>query len=145
MFVVHHRDLVRDGCQPVRLAGYGGFNISVAPRFTPIAATWLRLGGVLAVANVRGGGEYGRFWHESAIKTRRQNAFDDYIAAARWLTSAGYTSPQKLVSCGNSNGGLLVAVTAMQAPEAFGAVYCRAPLLDMLRFVKFGYLSSATS
>ena len=83
-------------------------------------------------------------WHEAAIKTRRQNAFDDYIAAARWLVSAGYTTPSKLVSRGNSNGGLLVAVTAMQAPEAFGAVFCRVPILDMLRFPRFGFRSAAT-
>ncbi len=93
---------------------------------------------MLAYPNIRGGGEYGRAWHEAAVKTRRQNAFDDYIAAARWLVSAGYTTPSKLVSRGNSNGGLLVAVTAMQAPEAFGAVFCRAPHLDMLRFPRFG-------
>jgi prolyl oligopeptidase len=117
----------------------------VEPRFTAVNAAWLALGGVLAFANVRGGGEYGRAWHEAARKTRRQNAFDDYISAARWLVSAGYTAPAKLASRGNSNGGLLVAVAAMLAPEAFGAVYCRAPLLDMLRFPQFGYLSSAIS
>jgi prolyl oligopeptidase len=144
MFIVHHKDLVRDGKQPVRLTGYGGFNISVEPRFAAVHATWLKLGGVLAFANVRGGGEYGRTWHESACKTRRQNAFDDFVAAARYLISAGYTTPAKLASRGNSNGGLLVAVTAMQAPEVFGAVYCRAPVLDMMQFPKFGFLSAAT-
>ncbi|RKH57344.1 prolyl oligopeptidase family serine peptidase [Corallococcus aberystwythensis] len=143
MFLIHRKDLVRDGCQPVRLSGYGGFNISMEPRFTAVNAAWLQLGGVLAFPNVRGGGEYGRAWHEAALKTRRQNAFDDYIAAARWLVSAGYTTPARLVSRGNSNGGLLVAVTAMQAPEAFGAVYCRAPVLDMLRFPRFSHLGSA--
>jgi prolyl oligopeptidase len=132
MFVVHRRDLQRDGRRPVRLSGYGGFNISVEPRYAAVTAAWLKLGGVLAFPNIRGGGEYGREWHEAAIKTRRQNAFDDYVAAARWLVSAGYTTPPKLVSRGNSNGGLLVAVTAMQAPEAFGAVFCRVPTLDML-------------
>ncbi|ATB31638.1 prolyl oligopeptidase family serine peptidase [Melittangium boletus] len=144
MFITHRKDVPRDGRQAVRLSGYGGFNISVEPRFSALHAAWLKLGGVLAFANVRGGGEYGRAWHEAACKTRRQNAFDDYIAAARWLVSAGYTTPSKLVSRGNSNGGLLVAVTAMQAPESFGAVYCRAPTLDMLRFPNFGHLSSAT-
>jgi prolyl oligopeptidase len=133
MFVVHRKDLPRDGQRPVRLSGYGGFNISVEPRFAAVTAAWLELGGVLAFANVRGGGEYGRDWHEAAVKTRRQNAFDDYIAAARWLVSAGYATPAKLASRGNSNGGLLVAVTAMQAPEAFGAVFCRVSNLDMLR------------
>jgi prolyl oligopeptidase len=136
MFLVHRKDLPRDGRRPVRLSGYGGFNIPVEPRFTAVNAVWLQLGGVLAYANVRGGGEYGRAWHEAAVKTRRQNAFDDYIAAARWLVSAGYTTPARLASRGNSNGGLLVAVAAMQAPEAFGAVFCRAPTLDMLRHPK---------
>ena len=144
MFIIHRQDLPRDGRQPVRLSAYGGFNISVEPRFTALNAAWLRLGGVLAFANVRGGGEYGRAWHEAARKTRRHNAFDDYIAAARWLVSAGYTTPAKLASRGNSNGGLLVAVTAMQAPEAFGAVFCRAPILDMLHFPTFGFQSAAT-
>ncbi|ADO70881.1 prolyl oligopeptidase family serine peptidase [Stigmatella aurantiaca] len=143
MFIIHRRGLPRDGRQVVRLSGYGGFNISVEPRFSALNAAWLKLGGVLAFANVRGGGEYGRAWHEAACKTRRQNAFNDYIAAARWLVSAGYTVPSKLASRGNSNGGLLVAVAALQAPEAFGAVYCRVPILDMLRFPSFGYLSSA--
>jgi prolyl oligopeptidase len=143
MFIIHRKDVPRDGRRPVRLSGYGGFNISVQPTFTALNAAWLKLGGVLAYPNIRGGGEYGRDWHEAAVKTRRQNAFDDYIAAARWLVSAGYTTPSKLVSRGNSNGGLLVAVTAMQAPEAFGAVFSRVPNLDMLRItsaatVEFG-------
>jgi prolyl oligopeptidase len=143
MFVIHRRDMPRDGRRPVRLSGYGGFNISVQPTFTAVNAAWLKLGGVLAYPNIRGGGEYGRAWHEAATKTRRQNAFDDYIAAARWLVSAGYTTPSKLTSRGNSNGGLLVAVTAMQAPDAFGAVFSRVPILDMLRIpsgttVEFG-------
>jgi prolyl oligopeptidase len=145
MFVVHRKDLPRDGRLPVRLSGYGGFNISVEPRFTALNAAWLKLGGVLAFANVRGGGEYGRAWHAAAVKTRRQNAFDDYIAAARWLVSAGYTTPSRLASRGNSNGGLLVAVAAMQAPDACGAVFCRAPTLDMLRFPKFSHMSAAIS
>ncbi|MDC3980873.1 prolyl oligopeptidase family serine peptidase [Polyangium jinanense] len=144
MFIIHRKDLPRDGRMPVRLSGYGGFNISLQPRFSAVTAAWLKLGGVLAFANVRGGGEYGRAWHEAAVKTRRQNAFDDYIAAARFLVSAGYTTPSRLASRGNSNGGVLVAVTAMQAPEAFGAVFCRAPTLDMLQFPKFGFMSSAT-
>lgn len=144
MFVVHQKDLPRNGRQPVRLTGYGGFNIPQEPRFTPIQAAWLKLGGVLAFAAVRGGGDYGRDWHTAAIKTRRQNAFDDYIAAAHYLVAAGYTTPAKLASRGNSNGGLLVAVAAMQAPEAFGAVFCRAAPLDMLHFPAFRHMSSAT-
>lgn len=144
MFIVHANDLPRDGRRPVRLSGYGGFNISFEPSFLARNAAWLQMGGVLAYANVRGGGEYGRAWHEAATKTRRQNAFDDYIAAARWLVSAGYTTPSRLASRGNSNGGLLVAVTAMQAPEAFGAVFCRVPTLDMLQFTRYGWGSAAT-
>jgi prolyl oligopeptidase len=144
MFVVRHKDVPRDGRRPVRLTGYGGFNISMEPRFAAVNAAWLKLGGVLAVANLRGGGEYGRAWHEAALRTRRQNAFDDFVAAARWLVSAGYTTPDLLASRGNSNGGLLVAVTALQSPDAFGAVFCRAPVLDMLRFPAFGHLSAAT-
>ena len=144
MFIIHRKDLPRDGRRPVRLSGYGGFNISVQPTFTAVNAAWLQLGGVLAYPNIRGGGEYGRAWHEAAVKTRRQNAFDDYVAAARWLVSAGYTMPSKLVSRGNSNGGLLVAVTAMQAPEAFGAVFSRVPHLDMLRFTSWPNTAGAT-
>ncbi len=143
MFIVHRHDLPHDGQLPVRLSGYGGFNIAVEPRYTPVAAAWLKLGGVLAFPNVRGGGEYGRTWHEAAIKTRRQNAFDDFIAAARWLVAAGYTVPAKLASRGNSNGGLLVAVAAMQAPDAFGAVFCRVGNLDMLRFPRFPNMRTA--
>jgi prolyl oligopeptidase len=144
MFIIHRKDMPRDGRRPVRLSSYGGFNIPVQPTFTALNAAWLQLGGVLAYPNIRGGGEYGRGWHEAAVKTRRQNAFDDYIAAARWLVSAGYTTPSKLVSRGNSNGGLLVAVTAMQAPEAFRAVFSRVPLLDMLRFTSWPNTSGAT-
>jgi prolyl oligopeptidase len=144
MFVIHRKDVARDGRRPVRLSAYGGFNISVQPGFLPVTAAWLQLGGVLAFANIRGGGEYGRGWHEAAIKTRRQNAFDDYIGAARWLVSSGYTTPAKLASRGNSNGGLLVAAAAMQAPDAFGAVFSRVPLLDMLRFPTYSWLGAGT-
>jgi len=144
MFIIHRKDMPRDGRRPVRLSGYGGFNISVQPTFTALNAAWLQLGGVLAYPNIRGGGEYGRGWHEAAVKTRRQNAFDDYIAAAQWLVSAGYTTPSKLISRGNSNGGLLVAVTAMQAPEAFRAVFSRVPNLDMLGFTSWRFQNAAT-
>jgi prolyl oligopeptidase len=143
MFIVHRSDLPLDGQRPVRLTGYGGFNIPFEPRFTAANAVWLKLGGVLAVANIRGGGEYGREWHEAATKTRRQKAFDDFIAAARWLVAAGYTRPDRLAARGNSNGGLLVAVAALQAPEAFRGVFCRAGLLDMLRFPRFSHLGAA--
>ncbi|MDG5805317.1 prolyl oligopeptidase family serine peptidase [Streptomyces ossamyceticus] len=144
MFLVYRTDLPRDGRRPVRLSGYGGFNIPVEPRFSAVGAAWLKLGGVLAHAHIRGGGEYGRTWHQAAVGMRRQNAFDDYIAAARHLVATGWTTPDRIASRGNSNGGLTVAVTALQAPEAFGAVYCRAPLLDMLRFPSFPNLSGTT-
>lgn len=143
MFIIHRSDLPRDGNQFVRLSGYGGFNIAIEPRYTPVCAAWLEMGGVLAFANIRGGGEYGRAWHAAAIKTRRQNAFDDYIAAARWLVASGYTTPSRLISRGNSNGGLLVAATAVQAPDAFGAVFCRAPIVDMLHFPHFAHMRAA--
>lgn len=143
MFLVHHRDLTPNGELPVRLSGYGGFNISVEPRFTAVQAAWLRMGSVLAFPNIRGGGEYGRAWHAAATKTQRQNAFDDFVAAARWLVAAGYTTPARLVARGNSNGGLLVAVAALQAPDAFGAVLSRAGMFNMLRFHLFGNQSGA--
>ena len=142
MFIIGRKDRPFGGQGPVRLSGYGGFNVSVEPGFTPVNAAWLQMGGVLAYANVRGGGEYGRDWHEAGRGMHRQNAFDDYVAAARWLVASGYTTPARLASRGNSNGGLLVAVTALQAPDAFGAVFSRVPILDMLEFPQFGYLSS---
>jgi prolyl oligopeptidase len=144
MFLVHRADLQLDGTSPVRLTGYGGFNIPNEPAFRAFNAVWLQRGGVLAVANIRGGGEYGREWHEAAMKTKRQNAFDDFVAAARWLITAGYTTRDRLIARGNSNGGLLVAVAALQAPETFRAVFCRAPLLDMLQFTRFSHLGAAT-
>jgi prolyl oligopeptidase len=126
------------------LTGYGGFNISIEPWYAPVHAAWLEAGGALAFANLRGGGEYGREWHEAAIGTKRQNAFDDYIAAARWLVANDHTTTDQLVSRGNSNGGTTVAVTAMQAPDAFRAVFCRAPVLDMIRFTRFKNTRTAT-
>ena len=142
MFVVRPKGA--HGPLPTRLSGYGGFNIDVSPWYSPVHAAWLSAGRILAYANVRGGGEYGREWHEAAIGTKRQNAFDDYIAAARWLVDNGYTTTDQLVSRGNSNGGILVAVTAMQAPDVFRAVFCRAPTLDMIRFTRFDNNRTAT-
>lgn len=143
MFLVHRDDLPRDGRWAVRLTGYGGYNIPFEPGYSPVNAAWLQMGGAVAVAHVRGGGEYGRAWHEAARGIRKQASFDDFIAAARWLVAEGYTTPGRIVARGNSNGGLLVAASAMQAPDAFGAVFCRAPLLDLLRFTEFGYLNAA--
>ena len=142
MFVVRPKGA--DGPRPTRLTGYGGFNIAFEPWYAPVHAAWLESGGVLAFANIRGGGEYGREWHEAAVGTKRQNAFDDYIAAARWLVRNGYATRDQLVSRGNSNGGILVGVTALQAPDAFRAVFCRAPVLDMIRFTRFDNLRTAT-
>ncbi len=142
MFVV--RPNGADGPRPARLSGYGGFGIAFGPWYAAVNAAWLEAGGVLAFANIRGGGEYGREWHGAAVGTKRQNAFDDYIAAARRLVANGYTTTDQLVSRGNSNGGILVAVTALQAPDAFRAVFCRAPTLDMIRFTRFDNLRPAT-
>ncbi len=144
MFLVAARGREPDGNWPIRLNAYGGFNISLEPRFSPVNAAWLQAGGVLAFANIRGGGEFGRQWHQAATKTRRQNAFDDFIAAARFLVSEGYTTAERIVVRGNSNGGILAAVTMLQAPDAFGAVFCRAATLDMLQFPKFRHMASAT-
>jgi prolyl oligopeptidase len=142
MFVVRPKGA--DGPRPTRLSGYGGFGIAFEPRYAPVNAAWLEAGGVLAFANIRGGGEYGREWHEAAVGTTRQNSFDDYIAAARWLEQNGCARRDQLVSRGNSNGGILVGVTALQAPDAFRAVFCRAPTLDMIRFTRFDNLRTAT-
>jgi prolyl oligopeptidase len=144
MTIIQRRDLQHDGPRPVRLSGYGGFNISVKPRFVALNAAWLELGGVVAYAHIRGGGELGRAWHEAAVRTHRQRAFDDYIAAARWLVSEGIATPATLLSRGNSNGGLLVTVTALQAPDAFAAVFSRVPNLDMLGFTRHGFGGAAT-
>jgi prolyl oligopeptidase len=144
MTIVSRRDLPHDGPRPVRLGGYGGFNISNEPRFVPLNTAWLELGGIVAYAHIRGGGEFGRAWHEAAVRTHRQNAFDDFVAAARWLVANGYATASSLLSRGNSNGGLLVAVTAMQVPDAFAAVFSRVPNLDMLGFTRHGFGSAAT-
>jgi prolyl oligopeptidase len=137
MFLVHRRDLAIDGRRPVRLYGYGGFNISLTPGFDPASFVWLDRGGVAAVANLRGGGEYGEAWHEAGMRERKQNVFDDFIAAAEWLIASGYTSPRHLAIEGGSNGGLLVAAVMVQRPDLFGAVVCRVPVVDMLRYHLF--------
>jgi prolyl oligopeptidase len=137
MFMVHRRDLPTDGHRPVLLTGYGGFNISLTPAFDPANYVLLERGGIFAVANLRGGGEYGETWHEAGMFERKQNVFDDFIAAAEWLVATGYTQPAKLAIEGGSNGGLLVAAAMLQRPELFGAVICRVPVLDMLRYHQF--------
>lgn len=137
MFLVHKRGLKRDGNAPVYLYGYGGFNISLTPSFSAGNLPWLEMGGVLAVANIRGGGEYGQAWHEAGIKERKQTVFDDFIAAAEWLIAQGYTRPARLAIGGGSNGGLLVGACMTQRPELFGAALPSVGVLDMLRFHKF--------
>jgi prolyl oligopeptidase len=137
MFLVHRRDLPLDGRRPVLLSGYGGFNISLTPAFDPSTFALLDRGGVIAVANLRGGGEYGEAWHQAGMFDRKQNVFDDFIAAAEWLCANGYTTPRKLAIEGGSNGGLLTSAVMVQRPDLFGAVLCRVPVADMLRYHLF--------
>ena len=137
MFVVHPRDIVLDGSHPTYLTGYGGFNISMTPAFSRSLILWLEKGGVLAIPNLRGGGEYGESWHQAGMLERKQNTFDDGIAAAEWLIAEGYTNPAKLAVAGGSNGGLLTGALLTQRPDLFRAVVIQVPLLDMLRYHHF--------
>ena len=137
MFLVHRTDMPRDGNRPVLLTGYGGFNISLTPAFDPANFAWLDEGGLCAVANLRGGGEYGEAWHDAGTFERKQNVFDDFIAAAEWLVAAGYSKPERIAIEGGSNGGLLTGAVMVQRPELFGAVVCRVPVVDMLRYHLF--------
>lgn len=138
MFLVHDKDLVHDGRTPALLTGYGGFNISQTPYFSAAYVAWIEAGGMVAIPNLRGGGEYGREWHEAGMRERKQNVFDDFVSAAEWLIREGYTTADRLAIQGGSNGGLLVGAVAMQRPELFRAVLCEVPLLDMLRYHRFG-------
>ncbi|HEV8319774.1 MAG TPA: prolyl oligopeptidase family serine peptidase [Vicinamibacterales bacterium] len=137
MFLVQRRDLPRDGARPVWMTGYGGFNVNVVPDFDPAHFVWLNRGGLVAVPNLRGGGEYGEAWHEAGMLGRKQNVFDDLIAGAEWLVAQGYTRPRRIVVEGGSNGGLLVAAALIQRPDLWGAVVCRVPVADMLRYHRF--------
>jgi prolyl oligopeptidase len=137
LFITYRRGLVRDRNNPVYLYGYGGFNISLTPGFSPADAGWLELGGVHAVVNLRGGGEYGRQWHDAGRLANKQNVFDDFIAAAEHLIRAGYTSQKRLAIAGGSNGGLLVGACLAQRPDLFAAAVPAVGVLDMLRFQKF--------
>lgn len=134
MFLVHKKDLVRDGNNPVLLYGYGGFNVSLTPGFAAWVGPFIERGGVYAVANLRGGGEYGEAWHGQGMLARKQNVFDDFAAAAEYLIREKLTSPERLAISGRSNGGLLVAAAITQRPELFKAAVCGVPLTDMLRY-----------
>jgi len=137
MFLVHRRDLELNGANPTILTGYGGFGISRTPNFSPTLFSWFDDGGVYAVANLRGGGEYGDAWHEAGMLGNKQNVFDDFAAAAQWLIDNGYTNSSKLAAQGGSNGGLLTGAALTQWPDLFRAVIVGVPLLDMLRFQHF--------
>ncbi len=137
MFITHKRGLVLDGSTPTILYGYGGFNISLTPAFSVSRAVWMEMGGVYAVATLRGGGEYGAEWHKAGTKLQKQNVFDDFIAAAEWLIANQYTRSEKLAIQGGSNGGLLVGAAMTQRPELFGAAIPAVGVMDMLRFHKF--------
>ncbi|MBI5758199.1 MAG: S9 family peptidase [Planctomycetales bacterium] len=137
MFITQRRGIKLDGTHPTLLYGYGGFNIPQTPGFSVNRAAWLEMGGVLAVANLRGGGEYGEEWHQGGTKLKKQNVFNDFIAAGEWLISNGYTKPPKLAIQGGSNGGLLVGAAMTQRPDLFGACLPAVGVMDMLRFHKF--------
>jgi len=137
MFLLHRKGIKLDGDRPTLLTGYGGFNMSNTPGFSAGAVLWAERGGVYAVANLRGGGEFGEEWHKAGMLDKKQNVFDDFIAAAEWLIASRYTKPARLAIQGGSNGGLLVGAAMTQRPELFGAVVCTYPLLDMVRYHKF--------
>jgi prolyl oligopeptidase len=137
LFVVRGKDARLDGNLPVYLSGYGGFGRAVLPGFSVTSLAWLERGGAIAQASLRGGGEYGREWHEAGTKLKKQNVFDDFIAVAEWLIDRGYTRPERLAIGGGSNGGLLVGAVMTQRPELFGAAMPMVGVLDMLRFHRF--------
>ncbi len=137
MFITHKKGLKLDGNNPTYLYGYGGFSVSLTPAFSIANLVWMEMGGVFAQPNLRGGGEYGEEWHLAGTKSKKQNVFDDFIAAAEWLIANKYTSTPKLAIGGGSNGGLLVGASITQRPDLFGAALPQVGVMDMLRFQKF--------
>ena len=137
MFLFHRKGLKKDGTNPVILTGYGGFDVNETPSYSAMFLLWAEHGAILARANMRGGGEFGEQWHRDGMLGKKQNVFDDFIAAAEYLIANKYTNPEKLAIYGNSNGGLLVGAAMTQRPDLFRAVVCGYPLLDMLRYQKF--------
>jgi prolyl oligopeptidase len=137
MFIAGKKGMKMDGTERLLMTGYGGFNLSMPPRWNPAYAWWLEQGGWLAVPNLRGGGEYGESWHEQGMFEKKQNVFDDWFAAAEYLIANKYSSPPHFAITGRSNGGLLMGASITQRPELFSAVLCGYPLLDMLRYQKF--------
>ncbi|MGK7947120.1 MAG: prolyl oligopeptidase family serine peptidase, partial [Microcystaceae cyanobacterium] len=137
LFITHKKGLQLNGENPTYLYGYGGFNVSLTPAFSVSNLVWMERGGIYAVANLRGGGEYGEKWHQAGMKENKQNVFDDFIAAAEWLIKNNYTSSAKLAIGGGSNGGLLVGACLSQQPDLFAAALPAVGVMDMLRFHQF--------
>jgi prolyl oligopeptidase len=137
MFLFHKKGVKLDGTNPVLLTAYGGFDVSMTPTYSPLLLVWVEHGGIVAEANLRGGGEFGEEWHRAGMFEKKQTVFDDFIAAAEFLIANKYTTPARLAITGGSNGGLLMGAAITQHPEMFRAAVCAYPLLDMLRYQKF--------
>jgi prolyl oligopeptidase len=137
MFLFYKKGMVKNGATPVWMTSYGGFDVNLTPAFSPSAVEWADTGGIYAQPNIRGGGEFGEAWHQAGMMEKKQNVFDDFVAAGEWLIANHYTNTSKLAIEGGSNGGLLVGASLTQRPDLFRAVVCEYPLLDMLRFHKF--------
>ena len=139
MFLSHKKGIQMDGQNPTLLWAYGGFDVAETPNFRPALVEWMQMGGIYAVANIRGGSEYGEAWHQAGMRAKKQNVFDDFIAAGQWLIANKYTSTPKLAIFGASNGGLLIGAVLNQRPDLFGAAMPAVGVMDMLRFQKFGF------